>query len=1291
MVQHPLSLSHHKQQQQQLEEETEAGRLREEKLKREVQEEKDSAEERLRKREARLREMMREDQERNEGRLADLRRTLEDERERSLQLQRDGEELREQLNGIRFGLDGEKKRLEDEMDVRLRAREDALRLREGEILGQHRAADKDRADTWAEEQRRRDAAAAEREAELADEVERLRGLLKKARAEADAAAAELHEELGRLRRTASDEEASLLGRLSAAEQELAHANVLLAREQDEHRDVKARLAEETEEWGRRRTELEAQLTEERKKLITEREQWERDLAAERETMGKLVDLELARQKQELEEAYEARLEALRQQLSEAKAQVLTQSPPRRPASASMMKRPQPQAGDDTPMRRPMPQAPQTPQSQALSASGGGGGGGGLGGAGDDPAKNKALLRELDAARHQIEALKQRGEELDAEMDMMRRREKERIASEVDDANKRIYELRSRKGSLEDARTDAERKLREAQHQASELQLQLKKNERTHASELQDLKDQHHEETKRAQARYRDLEAQLRQSEDRVRALEDQLRDAERYNDKREGATGYSEAQLQSQLAALTAEVTTLRQQMARRSEELASRSVELAAAQGELTAKTSEMLGLQSKLAASEEKVEAMVRALQERDALVKAQAELAASEADRQAEMIQVFEDECNHNQHALEQLQALLQKRQEELDIAMIEAGGVRRDVEALRAENARLREELLTTRDHLRRELEQLRDEAQGLERRAFAAERDAAVQREHAEGLQNVLSERGALESEGRKAATDAMAEAAERELARLREQLATKTDQLLTKDRKEEALLANLSALLAEVIPGEEHDDATQVAVEKLRGWKAYGQKGQRDLAALQDALRAKAHQLNAALKRLSDLSSLRRKLVLTKRQLWRLRRRLAKVHSKRHGRRGRSSSPGGGGGVAALVSAVSPSEARPAHHSNQPYQLPQQHQQNQQQQQQVPHQHQPQQPHTPQHVVPRSSSSVPEGSPNRAPRVPLPTKSMLSSGGPRDGSRRTELSPPPPPHYHSHQFHRDVVSPEPARTTSPRRLRRAQPSMEQLEDMLSSMELLINEPLPGTESKAMSPKRVDAFGKPPLAVAELPPPPPPPYAAALSPGGVGVGVGLGVGVGDPSARVLLDAHQHSRMRREQRAEELQALLETLRAEAGALKAKESELVSYREKTCVTIDEQQASLLNDVNYWRQQLRQYEQRRLVGEAARCREQIAQSEQDLSRLVRQKPEMLVKAEQGQSHLQAELIKTVEQTSVLEAEFQQLTAEIGDLRAKENALQAIAAASPPAVVVDSLLLPPASHLPPALPPPTY
>ena len=1194
-------------------------REKEETLKRQLAEEREIAEDRLRKREALLREQMLEDQERYNARLADLKRELNQEREKGYEQIRYVDELKAQLAHFRSGQDAERARLEEEVNARLREREEDLRRREAEVAELQRFADQGREGRAEEEFKKRAEEFRRREQELLAEVEQLRAQIKANRDKADASEGALHEELTQVRRAANDTETQLRARVQQAEQDTEHQKSMLAREQADHEEDARRHAEDKAAAEKLRKDLEEQLAAERQKLINEREQWEKDMNAERECLNNLMELELGRQKQELTELHEARMEVLRQQLEDAKAVAqVAPSPPaiRRPTQIVTSKsRPQPQPpGEETP-RRPFP-SPATPVHTPLGQS--------------DDSRNNAILRELEAARHQNEGLRQRIEDLNEEIDILRKREKDRIAGEVDDANKRINELRKGKGSLEEAKTDVERKLREVTLVMNEQSLQSKKAERMSAAELQDLKDNHHDEMKRAQARYRDLEDQLRQAQDQMRALQDQIRDAERAlgDERGRGTTKYSEAQLQHQVGQLTAEVNTLRQQLARRSEELAAKAVELAAAQGELTAKTSEMLNLQSKISALDDKTESLQKSLQDREALVKTQAELAAAEQEKTDELVRIFEAKCNEHQMQLEQLQALLHRRQEELDIATIEAGGVRRDVDALRAENSRLREELFSTRDHLRKELEALRDESQALERRAFSAEREAAVQREHADGLQHVLSERSTLESEGRKAATDAMAEAAERELDRLRHQLSTKTDQLLMKDRKEEALNAKLSALLAEIIPGEEHEDPTQEAIDKLREWKAWVAKAQIVAASQREMLKKKMEQLKLAILKLQELKLIKRKLMRSRKQVTSLRHRLSRTSRKRSGPR------------RALIKTSEASLLRP-----QSSQL---------------HAHQQASATT------AATTSTPsptnhvtyatDPSPSRSARVPLPTKSLL-------GERRTELSPPPPTQHYG----REVVSPQ---LTSPLR-HGGGPSVEQIEEMLTSMEALIHQPLPGTEPRHVSPRRLDAHGRP----MEIPPPQVRSVRlASMSPRLPH----------EPSARELLDAHERSRRRREERVDELNIILGRLAEEIQDLRVKEADLVTYRERTVATIEEQQASLLNDVNYWRGQLGKYEQLGAQDEAVvKCHTHIQQSEQDLMVLVRQKPEMLVKAEQGQSHLQSEIIRCSEQRAVIDAELLHLTAEVQDLRQKEAALHSLT--SPHAVA------PPAAHLPPALPVPPY
>eukprot|EP01064_Diplonema_japonicum_P013699 TRINITY_DN21255_c0_g1_i1.p1 TRINITY_DN21255_c0_g1~~TRINITY_DN21255_c0_g1_i1.p1 ORF type:complete len:1501 (+),score=541.46 TRINITY_DN21255_c0_g1_i1:659-4504(+) len=1276
-----------------LQEEIERNKEREAVLKKQLDEERMISDERTRKREEALRKQLQEDEARCEERIREIKNLLDAERKaaKDATLQRDQEnhelgnqvvDCKKALLVAKEELEREKRLLEDQLNADFRAREEQLlndaRVREEQLNADFRAREeqlrnkeleaiererkvlKDREDALNAEQQRRDALAANREQELRDQVEKLRQQLQEVRENWDQSDREklqkssqietaLRNEIAENKREALEREAALRQQLADAEHTISRAKNDGVFEKAESDAANQRREEERKEWEKMRKSLEDALSAERQRLLAERQEWETELNAERDRMNKVMELELGRLRQEMEEAHKASLDALRGQLDEAKS-LVAPSPPviRRQGSQTLQRsqsRPQPTPpSHESPMRRPFAPPPAAtaatqPQDEEIM-------------------RTRSLARELEMMKQQRNNLKQRVEELEDELEAIRRREKERIASEVEEANIRIAELRSRRGSLEDAKSDAERKLREANMLLTEQNLQAKKAERAASQELEDLRAKYQNELKRNQQRQHELENQVNRLKDALREAEDNQRSAERdLAMERERAAGQqktSEVQLRCQVTELHAEVNALRADLARRSEELATKSVDLAAAQGELTVKTSEILQLQSQVANADDKIDALCKNLAERDALVKAQAELSEVEAKRQAETMKLFENECNQHQSQLEALQNMLQKRQEELDCATLEAQAVRKDVDVLKAENQRLREEIATKTEFLRKELEGLRDESHSLERRAFSAEREAAIQKEHADGLQNALVDKSNKDAEGKAVASSALAEAAEQELERLRQQLSTKTDQLLMKDRKEEALRNKLTTLIDEIAPDPDlSSDPVVGAIEKVQKWKAWISAKLAEEDAKVNLLKKKDAQLGLAMQKIEDLKQLKRNAAMLKRTNALLKKKLSKLHL-----RGRHSQ------IASTTMTATVTELLPAT-PLQPAVMPLH--------VQSAASMQPASREVSHVAFPRRKSEPPSASisrtnsPARA-RIPLPTKSVVPVDPKRvspprrrgHSPRRTEVSPPPP------LFHHDIPSPSPVapRVEQPRP--QAGPSVEQIEQMLESMESLINQPLP-TQLRTVSPIRARG-GREHHEARDMSPPPPPPQprmpTGSMSPRN------------ESKVRTLLEAHEQSRLRREQKAEELRIVLGGLNKEILEMKMKEVELVEHREKTLATIDGQQQSLLNNVNYWRQQLVKYDTQGIEAEAIKCRARIAQTEEDLMSLVRQKPEMLVKAEQGQNHIAGELIRLCEQKAILETELSQLTVECTDLRAKEAALA-------------SVVPPPASQLPNPLPAP--
>ena len=395
------------------------------------------------------------------------------------------------------------------------------------------------------------------------------------------------------------------------------------------------------------TSLSDQISLEQQRHLSEREQWEAETKLERETNQKIHNLELDKLRQELEDEY-------KQKLNDVKTSVAPSPPGVRRPNLSVQPRatrPQPQPpSQDSPARRPFVGSPALPSQQQPFTS-----------FGHDDDRMRAMLK-------QIESQKSRIEELVEELDTSKRKEEKRRLTDIEDAERKIAELRNRRGSLENAKCDIERQLRDAVMQLEEKNLLMQKSERMSAEEidelkhkLQLLKNSSADDIDRLQKRANGLEEELHNSRETLRNTERNLQDE---RNKVLGDHLNSESQLRAELHTINAEVQTLRSDLARRSEELASRSVDLASAQGELTAKTSEILSLQSQLSAAQDEIQALCNNLQERDALVCAQAELSAAEEERQKETLRLFENECNQHQQRLEGLQNMLQERQDELD---------------------------------------------------------------------------------------------------------------------------------------------------------------------------------------------------------------------------------------------------------------------------------------------------------------------------------------------------------------------------------------------------------------------------------------------------------------------------------------------------------------------------------------------------------------------------------------------------------------------------------------------------
>ena len=440
-------------------------------------------------------------------------------------------------------------------------------------------------------------------------------------------------------------------------------------------------------------------------------------------------------------------------------------------------------------------------------------------------------------------------------------------------------------------------------------------------------------------------------------------------------------------------------------------------------------------------------------------------------------------------------------------MEASNVKRDVEVLRSENARLREELAATRENLRSELEKLRDDSQELERKLYVAEQDATMQRERADDLHHILTEKGNLEEQGRKAASDAMAEAAERELDRLREQLTSKTDQLLVKDRIEETLRYNLNLLLNEISPDipenpsdDDETDPTSLSIMKIQRGKAWIDSLLLRISALKSSLQHCESTINQFVADSKEIRKLRRKLARVLKRQVRLRRQYNKLRKKKQAKQ--------------IIYKNTPREERYIESSVSE-------QQYQPQQQQVAVRYEP-----PQQQQPQQQQS----------QQPQQQLYVNDNGeGIEKRGRRTEVSPPPPTSGRM-QFN-ERLSPGPNSEGDDQR-----PSVEQIEQLLESMENLINKPLPGINAttpvlhqlRSVSPVRERG-------ARDMSPAPPPPHCSVeYQP--VPTREGSIV-----TARALLSAHEQNRARREFRISDITNTILRKETEIAALKAKESTL------------------------------------------------------------------------------------------------------------------------------------------------
>ena len=123
---------------------------------------------------------------------------------------------------------------------------------------------------------------------------------------------------------------------------------------------------------------------------------------------------------------------------------------------------------------------------------------------------------------------------------------------------------------------------------------------------------------------------------------------------------------------------------------------------------------------------------------------------------------------------------------------------------------------------------------------------------------------------------------------------------------------------------------------------------------------------------------------------------------------------------------------------------------------------------------------------------------------------------------------------------------------------------------------------------------------------------------------------------------------------------------------------MTIDEQQASLMENMSYWKQQVVRHQANNQIAEASSCEEKIKQCESDLLCLMGQKPDMLSKADLASAHLNNEITRLIEQRTTFEIELRQLKDECREIIDQEAALYSATSMAPiPA------MLPPAVPLP--------
>ncbi|KAJ9446716.1 hypothetical protein DIPPA_15134 [Diplonema papillatum] len=613
-----------------LAEEERRSKDREESLKRQMDEERELLEERLRRTEELLKKQVHDERARGEARAAELEAALRDEKAAADARAADLRGARRELADLREQCEREKRALSEQLLNDIRSKEDEAHGQTYKLLDRERdAADRRIADL----QKQLEVARNELRDHRSQLDEQERSLLLKTSAEIN----DLRDCLAEAKRAALDREAELRQQLNDSTRELERAGVAIQRQAA---DVAGALQKVDE--------LQQKAAAAAEKLAREREHAALELAAERERLARAADLAAKSAREDLEATHRASIQALRDQLDNALQHRSAASP------------------SPPPLRMPAEADADSVHDELLRAKAA---------ADAQRARVKKLQRELDAAHGQLALWKANMETAEREVDEMRAREKARVQAEMTDANRRIAELKARRGSLEDAKSDSDRRVRDLSLQLEDAELRMKRQDAAAQQAWHDVNRQREAEAKRWASDREALEKGWRAAQeesDRLAALLDTL--------KTEQVSGI--AALRREAERLKGDLGAARAQAARISEDLAARSVELAEVQSSLTAKTGELLNARSELSLCLRDKKSLAQTLETCQETLRHQTDRRHAENSLQGETVSLLETELSTMQGQLADLRAALKEKQASVDAITDSNNRLAEEISRLRA---------------------------------------------------------------------------------------------------------------------------------------------------------------------------------------------------------------------------------------------------------------------------------------------------------------------------------------------------------------------------------------------------------------------------------------------------------------------------------------------------------------------------------------------------------------------------------------------------------------------------------